>query len=77
MERTVTAAVAAGPWLLGDAFSAADVFVASNLHWGLLWKLFPAEGPVASYVARCAERPALQRALRLEERFIAAQAADA
>jgi glutathione S-transferase len=74
MEKTVTDAVAKGPWLIGERFTAADVFVGSNLHWGLLWKLFPAEGPVADYVARCAARPALRRALELEERFIAEQA---
>ncbi|HEX9906312.1 MAG TPA: glutathione S-transferase family protein [Propylenella sp.] len=71
MERTVTEAVAASPWLLGDRFSAADVYVGSNLHWGVLWKLFPEKGPVADYVERCAARPALKRALKLEERFIA------
>jgi glutathione S-transferase len=70
MERTVTEAVAPGPWLLGDQFTAADIYVGSNLHWGVMWKLFPEKGPIADYVARCAERPALRRALELEERFI-------
>ncbi len=71
MERATTSALSPGPWLLGDQFTAADVFVGSNLHWGLLWKLFPAEGPIADYIARCAERPALRRALAMEENFIA------
>jgi len=71
MERTVTEGISPGPWLLGEQFTAADVFVGSNLHWGTLWKLFPAAGSLADYVARCAERPALKRALVLEEGFIA------
>jgi glutathione S-transferase len=75
MEKTVTDAVSQGPWLLGEQFTAADVFVGSNLHWGTLWKLFPAEGAVADYVARCAARPALQRALALEEGFVKKQEA--
>ena len=36
-----------------------------------LSKLFPNAGPIADYVARCAARPALKRALAMEERFIA------
>ena len=43
MEATVTAGLAPGPWILGDQFTGADVFVASNLHWGLLSDLFPKE----------------------------------
>jgi glutathione S-transferase len=73
MEKTVTNAVSGDGFLIGDAFTAADVFVASNLHWGLLSDLFPKEGAVAAYVARCAARPALQRALTMEEGFIKAQ----
>jgi glutathione S-transferase len=75
MEETVTAGLSPGPWLLGDQFTGADVFVASNLHWGVLWKLFPESGPVADYVARCAARPALKRALKMEEEFIEAKQA--
>lgn len=73
MEEAVTKALAPGPWLLGEKFTAADVYVCSNLHWGLLSKLFPETGPVADYVGRCAARPALQRALQIEENFIKAQ----
>jgi len=74
MERTVTAAVAGDAFLLGAKFTAADVYVCSNLHWGLLTELFPKDGPIAAYVARCAARPALQRALSMEEGYIKAQA---
>jgi glutathione S-transferase len=70
MEKTVLAGVAPGPWLLGDQFTAADVYVCSNLHWGLLTELFPEDGAIAAYVARCAARPALKRALAMEEGFI-------
>ena len=75
MEKTVTERVTGGGWLLGDQFTAADVYVASNLHWGLLSDLFPKEGPIAAYVGRCAARPALKRALKMEEGFIADQQA--
>jgi len=71
MERTAIGSLSPGPWLLGDQFTAAGVFMGSNLHFGTLFKLFPAEGPIADYVARCAERPALKRAMAMEEKFIA------
>ena len=70
MEKTVTDGVtAAAPWLTGEQFTAADVFVGSNLHFGMVSNLFPADGPIAQFVARCAERPALKRALKIEEGY--------
>lgn len=74
MAEVVTEAVAPGPWLLGEDFTAADVFVGSTLRWGVEWKLFADSGPVADYVGRCLARPALRTALELEERFAAAAA---
>jgi glutathione S-transferase len=76
MERVLTAALRSGPWLLGEQFTAADVYMGSNAHWGVLWKLFPDKGPIEDYVARCAKRPALGRALAMEEAFIKAQAGE-
>src|SRR5262245_40248961 len=35
----VAAAVAKGPYLLGDQFTAADVVIGSGLRWGMLFKL--------------------------------------
>jgi glutathione S-transferase len=76
MEKTMLAGIdQAEPWLTGDQFTAADVYVCSNLHWGLLMDLFPKDGAIAAYVARCAARPALKRALAMEEGFIAKQQA--
>ena len=75
MESTVVDAVSRGGWLLGDRFTAADVFMGANLHFGLFTKLFPGEGPIADYVKRCSERPALQRAMAVEERFTKEQEA--
>jgi glutathione S-transferase len=73
METVVTAAVAPGPWLLGDRFTAADVLMGFNLHFGLLTKVFPETGAIADYVARCAERPAFQRVMAIEEGYIEAR----
>ena len=68
MLRVVTEGVTPGPFLLGEAFSAADVHVGATLRFGLLFGILPKEGPLADYVARCTARPAFQRAESIEAR---------
>lgn len=58
----VEAGVSGRPWLLGDAFSAADVAIGSDLHFGALFGILPDRPAFADYVARCRARPAFQRA---------------
>ena len=72
MLAAVTGAVSEREWLAGS-FSAADVYVASTLRYGLLFGIIPSDGPVADYVARWTERPACQRAAEVEERLGAGQ----
>jgi glutathione S-transferase len=55
-------AVAKGPYLMGEQFTAADVVVGSLLRWGTLFKLIPDRPEFANYTGRLAQRPALQRA---------------
>ena len=60
-------AVAAGPWLLGDRFSAADVMIGADINFGMgLLKVLPPRPSFLAYVARCAERPAFKRATAIE-----------
>jgi glutathione S-transferase len=58
----VAKAVAPGPCLLGEQFTAADVVIGSTLRWGMMFKLIPERPEFTACVARLAERPALQRA---------------
>ena len=61
-------AVAPGPWLLGERFSAADVMIGSDLHFGVtLLKVVPERPAIAAYLGRCRARPAWQRATAIEE----------
>ena len=71
MLQTLQAGVRGKEWLLGDIFTAPDVFVGSNVHFGTMFGILPKEGPIAKYLARLAARPALKRALQLEEGWIA------
>jgi glutathione S-transferase len=57
------AALANGPWLLGDRFSAADIAIGSGLNFAVrLFKMVPSRPSFEAYVARCMARPAFQRA---------------
>jgi glutathione S-transferase len=55
-------AVAGGPYLLGEQFTAADVVIGSGLRWGMMFKLIPERPEFTAYVARLNERPAVERA---------------
>jgi glutathione S-transferase len=60
-------AVAAGPWLLGERFSAADVMIGADLHFGIdIFKLVYPRPALRAYVDRCLVRPALQRAKAID-----------
>jgi glutathione S-transferase len=58
----VAKAVAPGPYLLGDRFTAPDVVIGSTLRWGLMMGTVPERPEIVAYTSRLAERPALQRA---------------
>ena len=55
-------AVAKGPYLMGEHFTAADVIVGSTLRWGMMFNILPKRQEFVDYVARLEQRPALQRA---------------
>jgi glutathione S-transferase len=50
-----------GPYLLGEKFTAADVFIGSGVRWTTLFKLLPERPEFARYIERLGQRPALQR----------------
>ena len=58
----VSKAVAKGPYLMGEQFTAADVVIGSGLRYGMMFKMIPERKEFTDYVARIATRPALKRA---------------
>jgi glutathione S-transferase len=58
---TVAQAVAGGPYLLGNQFTAADVVIGSCLQFGIMVKAIPERPEFAAYIGRLRTRPALQR----------------
>jgi glutathione S-transferase len=65
-------AVAKGPYLLGDKFTAADVVIGSGLRWGMIFDLIPKRPEITAYVSRLEQRPALKRATEKDTQLAAA-----
>ena len=59
-------ALAKGPWILGETFSAADIAIGSALNFSVrLFKMVPSRPSFDAYIARCMARPAFQRAEKI------------
>jgi len=67
-------AVAKGPYLMGEQFTAADIVIGSGLRYGMMFKLIPERKEFQDYVGRFAARPAAQRAAE-KDKELSAQAA--
>jgi len=73
MLATLTAQLRAGPYLLGERFSAADVLWGISLGWATMFKLVPALPEVMAYIDRVSARPAARRAAEADALLAAAQ----
>jgi glutathione S-transferase len=70
----VSKAVAKGPYLMGEQFTAADIVIGSGLRYGMMFKLIPERKEFQDYVGRFAARAAAQRAAE-KDKELSAQAA--
>ena len=60
-------ALAASPYILGEKFSAADVMIASNLHFAIDgFKMLEPRPVFMTYLNRCRSRPAFLRAREID-----------
>ncbi len=69
-DRTVAAleqAVSATPFIAGERFTAADVYVGSHVLWGQAFGTLPARDAFAEYGARVSDRSAYRRANELDD----------
>lgn len=62
MDALEQAAASASPWLLGERFSAADVYVGSQVDFGLAFKSIPDRPAFTAWAERLRGREAYQRA---------------
>jgi glutathione S-transferase len=73
-EATIDAmegAVGAGDYLAGGRFSAADLYLGSQISFGLRFGSLEARPAFEAYVARLTARPAYQRAQEIDGKLIA------
>lgn len=69
--NTLEKALTPGPWVLGEMFSAVDVFLGSAVVWGMMAKSIEPRPAFASYAERCGARPAAQRSREAQMKYIA------
>lgn len=68
---TLESAVAGKAFVAGDRFSAADVYVGSQIDWGLQFGTIPSRPAFEAYAAGLRERPAYKRAKEIDNGLIA------
>ena len=69
-EETIDAleqAVANGPYICGEQFTAADVYVGSQIGWGMMFGSIEKRPAFESYFGRLAQRPAAIRAREIDD----------
>jgi glutathione S-transferase len=59
-------AVAGREYICGDLFTAADIYVGSQISWGLMFNTIPDRPAFREYAARIEERPAFKRAREID-----------
>lgn len=67
--NTLEKAITPGPFILGERFSAADVYAGSQIGWGMMTRSIEPRAAFQSYLARCSERPAFKRFTEQDNRL--------
>ena len=65
--------VASGPYLLGDKFSAVDVYLGSQIAWGIGFGTMEKRPGFEDYVARITDRPAYRKAKAIDQALMPKQ----
>ena len=68
---TLAAHFANNDYVCGDRFTAADVYVGSQVLWGTQFGTLPNRPEFEQYAARLGEREAYQRAKEIDDKLIA------
>src|SRR5690606_37356538 len=70
MDTLEQAVASASPWLLGERFTAADVYVGSQVDYGLAFKSIPGRAAFTAWAERLRGREAYQRAQAKDDALI-------
>ena len=63
-------ALANGPYICGEHFTAADVYVGSHIEWGMMFETLEARPAFTRYVQRLQTRPAAIKANELDDALL-------
>ena len=74
---TLEAAVSAGDYILGGQFSAADVYLGSQIGWGMSFGTLDKRPALEDYWARISARPAAVRAREIDDALLPAPSGEA
>ena len=66
-------AVSQGPYICGEQFTAADVYVGSQIGWGMMFGSIDKRPAFEEYFGRISARPAARRAAEIDDALIAEQ----
>jgi glutathione S-transferase len=69
--QTLEQAITPGPYLLQQRFSAADIYIGSQIGFGLMTKSLEPRPAFTRYVDQLTQRPAYQRFQRQSEQLVA------
>lgn len=67
-------ALSHSPYLTGDTFTAADLYVGASLGWLIGFKIIPSTPTLAAYVGKLRQRPAAIKAAALDDALVPAKA---
>ena len=70
---TLEGAVSKREYLVGDRFSAADLYVGAHIGWGLQFGTIPKRPAFEAYAGRLYARPAAVRASEIDDKLLAEQ----
>ena len=70
MVDVLEQAVSAHPYITGDRFTAADVYVGSHVGWGVNFGTLPKRDAFDAYLGRIMGRPAAVRAREIDDALI-------
>jgi glutathione S-transferase len=71
MVANVERALSARPFIAGEEFTAADTQMGSSLYWAMdILKVLPENKLFRDYVERTCGRPAFQRAMAAEQKYV-------
>ena len=68
--KTLEYAVSQGEYLVGDRFTAADLYLGAHIDWGMQFKTIEKRPAFERYAARIVNRPAAVRARAIDDALI-------